>query len=39
MIAIVKYNVEIWSVQNTLNRLGYNCLITDDVMTCVMPIK
>ena len=32
MIAIVKYNAgNIRSVQNTLNRLGYNCLITDDV--------
>ena len=31
MIAIVKYNAgNIRSVQNTLNRLGYNCLITDD---------
>ena len=31
MIAIVKYNAgNIRSVQNTLNRLGCNCLITDD---------
>ena len=31
MIAIVKYNAgNIRSVQNTLNRLGYNCLITDN---------
>jgi len=31
MIAIVKYNAgNIRSVQNTLNRLGYNCLITND---------
>lgn len=31
MIAIVKYNAgNIRSVQNILNRLGYNCLITDD---------
>jgi glutamine amidotransferase len=31
MIAIVKYNAgNIRSVQNTLNRLGHNCLITDD---------
>ena len=31
MIAIVKYNAgNIRSVQNTLNRLGYNSLITDD---------
>lgn len=31
MIAIVKYNAgNIRSVQNTLNRLGYNCFITDN---------
>jgi len=31
MIAIVKYNAgNIRSVQNTLNRLGYNSMITDD---------
>ena len=31
MIAIVKYNAgNIRSVQNTLNRLGYNCFITND---------
>ena len=31
MIAIVKYNAgNIRSVQNTLTRLGYNCLITDN---------
>lgn len=31
MIAIVKYNAgNTRSVQNTLNRLGYNCIVTDD---------
>ena len=31
MIAILKYNAgNIKSVQNAVNRLGYNCLITDD---------
>ena len=31
MIAIVKYNAgNITSVENALNRLGYDCIITDD---------
>jgi glutamine amidotransferase len=31
MIAIIKYNAgNIQSVQNALNRLGYDCVITDD---------
>ena len=31
MIAIIKYNAgNITSVENALNRLGYDCVITDD---------
>ena len=31
MIAIIKYNAgNIQSVQNAINRLGYECIITDD---------
>jgi glutamine amidotransferase len=31
MIAIIKYNAgNIRSVQNALNRLGYDCMVTDD---------
>lgn len=31
MIAIIKYNAgNIQSVQNAVNRLGYNCIITED---------
>jgi glutamine amidotransferase len=36
MIAIVKYNAgNIRSVQNALNRLGYECVVTDDVQTLI----
>ena len=31
MIAIIKYNAgNITSVENAINRLGYECIITDD---------
>lgn len=31
MIAIIKYNAgNIMSVENAINRLGYNCIVTDD---------
>jgi len=34
MIVIIKYNAgNIKSVQNALNRLGYECIITDDATT------
>lgn len=34
MIAIIKYNAgNITSVQNAIYRLGYTCLVTDDVQT------
>ncbi|MFT5858147.1 MAG: glutamine amidotransferase [Flavobacteriaceae bacterium] len=36
MIAIVKYNAgNIRSVQNALNRLGYECVVTDDVQALI----
>ena len=36
MIAIVKYNAgNIKSVQNALDRLGYECTLTDDVATLI----
>ena len=31
MIAIIKYNAgNIKSVENTINRLGYSCIVTND---------
>ena len=40
MIAIVKYNAgNIRSVQNALNRLGYDSIVTDDVQTIISADK
>ena len=40
MIAIIKYNAgNIKSVQNALNRLGYECIITDDKETLLAAEK
>lgn len=40
MIAIIKYNAgNITSVQNALNRLGYESIITDDVQTILKAEK
>ena len=40
MIAILKYNAgNIKSVQNTLDRLGYDSIVTDDVQTLISADK